>query len=142
MAAKNPNDRYNTNRRNKPKNLIARNGWFQVIKNDKHGVISLNKEVLVPCEYEGIYFNDVSFFTPLETKREYFIFKRNGKYGFSFKLNDSAKKINDRMLFPFYPTTFIPNYDGHQGVNLVCLTKDLGVFCYARDDGFIYYREK
>lgn len=133
---------YYSKDRPKPKNLTLKNGRLLGVKNGKHGVLNINNDVIVPFEYDGIYSNDVSYFTPINRKLKFYIFKKDGKYGFNYKLKDDPEKINSRIVYPFYPTTVLPNFYGNKGFNLVCLTQKTGVFCFASEDGVIYYSEK
>lgn len=82
------------------------------------------------------------YLTPIDRKLKFYIFKKDGKYGFNYKLMDDPEKINSRIVYPFYPTTVLPNFYGNKGFSLVCLTQKAGVFCFASEDGVIYYREK
>lgn len=133
---------YYSKNRPKPKNLTLKNGRLLGVKNGKHGVLTINNDIIVPFEYDGIYTNDVLYLTPIDRKLKFYIFKKDGKYGFNYKLKDDPKKINNRIVFPFYPTTILPNFYGHKGFNLVCLTQRSGVFCFASEEGEIYYKEK
>lgn len=111
------------------------NSNFLVTKNNKQGIISpLNKIILEPIYDEiGFLYHRDLFGNKLA------MLKKDSKYGL-FSLNQGLiiQPVFERKI-GFY----IKDYQGKKDFLLLCLKeKDDETFCFARPDGFLYYREK
>lgn len=111
------------------------NSNFLVTKNNKQGIISpLNKIILEPIYDEiGFLYHRDLFGNKLA------MLKKDSKYGlFSLSQGLIIQPIFERKI-GFY----IKDYQGKKDFLLLCLKeKDDETFCFARPDGFLYYREK
>lgn len=106
-------------------NLLVKRGGL-------YGIINYKKVEILPIKYTDIIRRSNSYATTYTL--------RNGdKYGIlKYEMNKKTEFAD--ALFP-YPATFVlKDYAGNKGIEMVLLEKDDKIFCYARPDGFVYYK--
>lgn len=126
----------------RPKFYTVRDFGLVGLKKGKIGIMNLDNEIIFPFELDGIYHNDMSYTNPIRSYGKYYILSKNGKYGIFRELMTSKKQLKRKIVFPYIPASYYPNYGGKKGFNLVNLVNKDGTFCYAKEDGYLYYRKK
>lgn len=106
--------------------------YMIVQKDRKYGIINYKNVELLPVKYTEIIRKSDSYAITYTL--------RNGdKYGI-LKFEMNVKKDFADALFP-YPVGFVlKDYAGIKGKEMIWLEKDDRLFCYARPDGFLYYK--
>lgn len=126
----------------RPKFYTVKDFGLVGLKKGKIGIVNLNNEIIFPFEFDGIYHNDMSYTNPIRSYGKYYILAKNGRYGIFKELMASKKELKRKIVFPYIPASYYPNYGGRKGFNLVNLVNKDGTFCFAREDGYLYYRKK
>lgn len=111
------------------------------IKNDQVFLINVIDKKISPLLYDTIYWNKFLAPPPMKSTKKIFIIEKDNKYGLLDSVNPSQDWINNEMVFPFIPAYSISNYGGEKGFNLFKLVDKDGFSCYARANGFLYFRK-
>ncbi|MGV3459576.1 MAG: WG repeat-containing protein [Flavobacterium sp.] len=106
--------------------------YMVVLKDGKYGIINYKNVEMLPVKYTEIIRKSDSYSTTYTL--------RNGdKYGI-LKFEFNTQKDFADAFFP-YPVGFVlKDYAGVKGKDMIWLEKDGRLFCYARPDGFLYYK--
>ncbi|MGQ3059755.1 WG repeat-containing protein [Flavobacterium sp.] len=117
---------------------MAQNRW-NVLKDGKYGIIDINGKILFEAVYDTIYQNKKNYVSFRES--DFTVLGKDGKYA----LYQEYTKDTPLFTAPVFikpPGYYISNYQGQKGLMLVgLLDKDGDLYCYARKDGFLYYKE-
>lgn len=111
------------------------------IKDGQVFLINVINKKIIPCKYDVIFWNKFPTSSPMELTQKNFIIKKNNKFGVFDSPNPSQDWIDNNIVFPFIPAYSISNYGGKNGFNLFKLVDENGFSCYAREDGFLYFKE-
>lgn len=120
---------------------VDANGLIAV-KNGHVGIISQDFQVSLPCEYDGFYYNDISYTHPVRSNGDFMIAAKNGQYAMIKDLSISQQELDKKFIFPYLPGSYYPNYGGKEEFHLVRLITPDGTFCYATIEGLIYYQQQ
>ncbi|MEL6867447.1 MAG: hypothetical protein AAFP19_23680, partial [Bacteroidota bacterium] len=132
IAQRNP--RYGREKKNKLF-VLGSQGWLTAAKSGKKGIIDINNQSITALEFDEIFKNGLG-------GSNFYVFKKDGKYGFFYQPQDlSTDQIIAQLRFPRMPLKHIKDYAGKEGFNLVSLAGRHQAFCYAKEDGFLYYKE-
>ena len=124
---KNRADRYDYSKKAPYPYAIKYNGYTLAYKNGKTGIYNNNMELIVPAEYNNIYYNGINFMQP--SVSEFYILYKDGKYGMG-KLNynrDTKMEVFEIIAQPIFdhkPVYFYDNYYGIPGYKFVALWGD------------------
>ncbi len=108
-------------------------------ENGKYGVITPFDGVVLAAEYDGIEWNPSRFSGHQD---DFISLKKDGLYG--FVLGADFKEANIvQPIFPYKVGFYDRNYQKEKGLLLFGLVDNEGkFFCYARKDGYLYYKAK
>ena len=123
------------------KSFVLFKEFIYGFKNGKRFWINLKTKEITPLNYDEIYLNGFGNLFPIPMEKESYIIKKNEKYAISKTKNPDQDFLDHKFVFSKVPSSYFPNYNSEKGFNLVALLKDGGFFCFAREDGFLYYRE-
>ncbi len=123
------------------KTFVLFKDFIYGFKDGKRFLINLKTKEITPLNYDEIYLNGFGNLFPMPMKNESYIIKKNGKYGFSKTKNPDQDFLDHKIVFSKVPAFYFPNYHKEKGFNLVALVEDGGFFCFARENGFLYYQE-
>jgi hypothetical protein len=133
-----------TNSYNKDKNqpLSMYGASFTVSQNGKMGLVDFSNKTLLPIEYDSLWKNGLSFLTTLRADDDFYVYKKDGKYGL-FNLNYKNEiRFETQAVFPMIPVCRYRNYAGIKDFDLIQLATEQSLyFCYAGSDGTIYYNK-
>jgi WG containing repeat len=115
---------------------------FTVLKDGKYGILDIDGKVVLKATYDLIYPARQDDNKGPKNDR-LTILKKDGKFGL---LTDTGQPNEKTLLvepvFAIPPGYYIENYQGQKGLMLFGLTDNNGqLYCYARTDGFVYYKE-
>ncbi|THF53097.1 hypothetical protein E6C50_02520 [Flavobacterium supellecticarium] len=108
-------------------------------QNGKYGIITAYDGIVLPAEYDEIEWNTAHF---PGHQDDFVSLKKGGLYG--FVLGADFKEANIvQPVFPYKIGFYDRNYQKEKGLLLFGLIDNDGkFFCYARKDGFLYYKAK
>ncbi|MEO4005575.1 hypothetical protein [Flavobacterium sp. CAU 1735] len=108
-------------------------------QNGKYGIITAYDGIVLPAEYDEIEWNKARF---LGHQDDFVSLKKDGLYG--FVLGADFKEANIvQPVFPHKVGFYDRNYQKEKGLLLFGLIDNDGkFFCYARKDGYLYYKAK
>ncbi len=111
---------------------------LNVVKEGKYGIMDISGQTVLKPVYDSIYQNKKNYMQFSATN--FNVLSKDGKYGLHSEYVKDALLIEPVWTKP--PSYYIYNYQGQKGLMLFGLTDAEGeLFCYARKDGFLYYRE-
>ena len=125
-----------------PKFYVVRDFGLISQRDGKIGVVDMDGNIVLANEFKGIYKNDLSFTNPVRSYGDYYILAKEDSYSILKELNFDKKELKQLVSFPQVPSSYYTDYGGKAGFNLVRLVMKDGTFCYAREDGFLYYKKK
>ena len=123
------------------KSFVLYKEFIYGFKDGKRFWINLKTKEITPLNYDEIYLNGFGNLFSMPMKKESYIIKKNGKYAISKTKNPNQNFLNHQFVFSKVPAFYFPNYNKEKGFNLVALVEDGVFFCFAREDGFLYYQE-
>lgn len=113
--------------------------YWRVKKDGKYGVITPFDGMVLPVSYDEIEANKTNY---LRHDDDFISLKKDGLYGFVADWDFTAEKII-QPVFPYKVGFYDRNYQKEKRLLLLGLVNNEGkFFCYARKDGFLYYKEK
>ncbi|WP_347069574.1 hypothetical protein [Flavobacterium sp. WV_118_3] len=118
-------------------NVYSKNWRFK--ENGKYGVITPFDGIVLPAVYDAIEWNPTRFSGHQD---DFVSLKKEGLYGFVLAADFKEANII-QPIFPYKVGFYDRNYQKEKGLLLFGLVDNEGkFFCYARKDGFLYYKAK
>lgn len=134
-------DEYKKQRHLTKKKIDMINEFLFGIKDGQVFLINVNNRKIILRPYDAIFWINFPVSPPMELINADFIIKKGNKYGVADSINPNQDWIEKNIVFPFIPTHLISTYGEKKGFNLFKLVGKNGFFCFAREDGFLYYEK-
>ncbi len=123
------------------KSFVLYKEFIYGFRDGKRFWINLKTKEITSLNYDEIYLNGFGNLFSMPMKKESYIIKKDGKYAISKTKNPDQNFLDHQFVFSKVPAFYFPNYNQEKGFNLVALVEDGVFFCFAREDGFLYYQE-
>lgn len=106
--------------------------YLLVKRNNLYGIINCKNKEILQVKYSDITVKSNSYMMT-------YILRKDGKYGI-YKVEMERMTEFADAFFPMPVAGIIEDFAGVKGTSMIILEKDDKFFCYARPDGFLYYK--
>jgi len=115
------------------------NNTWKVTKNKQKGLISPNGKIILPIIYDELNNNTFGYNSYEKGRENFWRLIKNKKHGMYCPDDNRIGLLEP--IFPKQIGYYLPDFRGQKGLTILGIIDDKNQpFCYARKDGFMYYK--
>lgn len=115
------------------------NNTWKVAKNKQKGLITPNGKTILPIVYDDLYYNTFGYNSYEKGRENFWRLIKNKKYGMYCPDDNRIGLLEP--IFPKQIGYYLSDFRGQKGLTILGMIDDKNQpFCYARKDGFMYYK--